>query len=118
MRRPRTTRSGRSTDQTFCREVVGCLHRADVALYVGACTDAASPLRECAAYTRVCARELARLRGVCGLNLDEHLLQTAAVQPDPAHEHRLADHVGPDPTPGATSNPPAAAAESAQKTQL
>ena len=60
------------TNQTFCRKVVGCLYRADVALYVGACTDATSPLRGCAAYERVCARELARLRGVCGLDLDEH----------------------------------------------
>ena len=68
------------TNQTFCRKVVGCLYRTDVALYVGACTDAASPLRGCGAYKRVCARELARLRGVCGLNLHEHQLQTA-VQP-------------------------------------
>ena len=54
-------------NKSFCRNVVGCLYAADVALYVASCTDAASPLRQCAAYRRVCARELARLHSVCGI---------------------------------------------------
>lgn len=54
-------------DQSFCRDVVGCLYAADLALYVASCTNAASPLRHCAAYRRVCTRELARLRDVCGI---------------------------------------------------
>ena len=55
-------------NRTFCREVVGCLYRPDVALYASACTDTSSPLRRCAAYRRACDRELARLRGTCGLD--------------------------------------------------
>ena len=54
-------------NKSFCRNVVGCLYAADVALYVASCTDAASPLRQCAAYRRVCACELARLHSVCGI---------------------------------------------------
>ena len=55
------------SNQLFCRNVVGCLYAADVALYTASCTDAVSPLQQCAAYRRVCARELARLQSVCGL---------------------------------------------------
>ena len=55
-------------NQSFCRNVVGCLYAADVALYVATCTDAVSPLQQCAAYRRVCARELARLHSVCGIS--------------------------------------------------
>ena len=54
-------------NKSFCHNVVGCLYATDVALYVASCTDAASPLRQCAAYRRVCARELARLHSVCGI---------------------------------------------------
>ena len=46
-------------NQSFCRNVVGCLYAADVALYVAACTDTVSPLQQCAAYRRVC--------GTCGV---------------------------------------------------
>ena len=57
------------SNQSFCRNVVGCLYAADVALYAASCTDAVSPLQQCAAYQRVCARELARLHSVCGLGV-------------------------------------------------
>ena len=55
-------------NKTFCREVVGCLFGADVALFVRTCSQPA--LRaQCTAYARACDRELARLRDVCGLEL-------------------------------------------------
>ena len=55
------------TNQSFCRDVVGCLYATDVALYVASCTDAASPLQHCAAYRRACERELERLHVICGI---------------------------------------------------
>jgi len=66
-------------NQSFCHEVVGCLYAADVALYVASCTDAASPLHRCGAYQRVCARELERLRSVCGI----------VTSPPPSHAQGL-----------------------------
>ena len=52
-------------NQTFCRHVVGCLFRGDYTMYVDACTR--PELRGCAAYTRACTKELARLKSVCSL---------------------------------------------------
>ena len=52
-------------NQTFCRHVVGCLFRGDYTMYVDVCTR--PELRGCAAYTRACRKELARLKSVCSL---------------------------------------------------
>ena len=57
-------------NRSFCREVVGCLYKDDLTMYRRTCTDPASPLLQCAAYRRACARELARLHDVCGLTTE------------------------------------------------
>ena len=51
----------------FCRNVVGCLYRADVEAYVSACR--APALETCAAFRSACEVQLGRLRDVCGLDV-------------------------------------------------
>ena len=55
------------SNTAFCRNVVGCLYRADVEAYVSACR--APALGTCAAFRSACEVQLGRLRDVCGLDV-------------------------------------------------
>ena len=55
------------SNAAFCRNVVGCLYRADVEAYVSACR--APALETCAAFRSACEVQLGRLRDVCGLDV-------------------------------------------------
>jgi len=55
------------SNTAFCRNVVGCLYRADVEAYVSACR--APALETCAAFRSACEVQLGRLRDVCGLDV-------------------------------------------------
>ena len=59
------------SNAAFCRNVVGCLYRADVEMYVSACR--APALETCAAFRSACEVQLGRLRDVCGLDVRAHV---------------------------------------------
>jgi hypothetical protein len=65
--RPKPAYDSFWSNTAFCRNVVGCLYRADVEAYVSACR--APALETCAAFRSACEVQLGRLRDVCGLDV-------------------------------------------------
>lgn len=59
-------------------QTINGLYSTDVALYVATCTDKASPMHQCAAFRRVCERELERLHRVCGTMVRDDAATTMA----------------------------------------